>query len=416
MSFICTKRRRRKAHLAGLARALAGLGLLVLGLRAQAQVTVQTIGGGPRINSCATWVGFAGGNTYTNAQFNDPYASALDLQGNLWVADTGNSDVEEISQAGNLGAEHHHRVENREQPSSIPPSQRRRCRYRQNVDIMMPASGHLLKYDHFLNLLSEILFTDPTAIPVASALAVDGSSNVFMAFTNGMIVSFRLVDAFPAPVYTNSLVSEGQLPMHTVVSSFPWRPVALALRGDGQLAASDTLSNAIYLITTNDDSKPHSRPEETGPDGGMARRNTPNSINRMALRLPKTGAWWFAIRRTTACASSTRRTTQQPFTGHPATSGRPLSAITSRHILPGGWMGWRNHQHQRIGARTCQRHDRAGRHTLRNRTVLRFDSQRLRHGPDAVGDPGDTVGARPCGDHPLRQQHHGYKRDFESQR
>ncbi len=272
MSFICTKRRRRKAHLAGLARALAGLGLLVLGLRAQAQVTVQTIGGGPRINSCATWVGFAGGNTYTNAQFNDPYASALDLQGNLWVADTGNSDVEEISQAGNLGASitTELRIGNNLHP--FPKVNGVAVDTASNVYIMMPASGHLLKYDHFLNLLSEILFTDPTAIPVASALAVDGSSNVFMAFTNGMIVSFRLVDAFPAPVYTNSLVSEGQLPMHTVVSSFPWRPVALALRGDGQLAASDTLSNAIYLITTNDDSKPQLL---TGGNGAGWRDGTP---------------------------------------------------------------------------------------------------------------------------------------------
>ena len=39
------------------------------------------------------------GDTYTNAQFNDPYASALDSQSNLWVADTGNSDVEQITHA-----------------------------------------------------------------------------------------------------------------------------------------------------------------------------------------------------------------------------------------------------------------------------------------------------------------------------
>ncbi len=93
MSLMWTNRTR--THWAGWNRALAGLCLLVFGLRAHAQVTVETIGGGPRLNSCAAFAGFASGDTYTNAQFNDPYASALDSQGNLWVADTGNSDVEQ---------------------------------------------------------------------------------------------------------------------------------------------------------------------------------------------------------------------------------------------------------------------------------------------------------------------------------
>jgi hypothetical protein len=270
MSFICTNRTGRKTHSARWGRALAGLSLLVLGLHAHAQVTVQTIGGGPRANSCASPAGFAEGNTYTNAQFNDPYASALDSQTNLWVADTDNSDVEEISQAGNRTASitthlvivmaitnKSGKVTSYETNSHpFPKVNGIAVDSADNLYIMMPTNGLLVKYDQFLNPLSEIFFTNGSTKPMASALMVDGSSNVFMAFTNGMIVRFQLVDGYPAPVYSNNLVSGGQLPVHYIVSSFHWNPVALALRADGQLAVSDTLSNAIYLVATNDDSVP----------------------------------------------------------------------------------------------------------------------------------------------------------------
>jgi hypothetical protein len=246
-------------------RILAGLALLVFGLRAQAQVTVETIGGGPRLNSCAPFAGFAGGDTYTNAQFNDPYASALDSQSNLWVADTGNSDVEEVSQAGNRisSITTHVKIADAAEPfHPFPKVNGVAVDPGNNVYILMPANGHLRKFDPFVNPLSQIYFTNAAAVPAASALAVDASSNVFMAFSNGMIVQFRLIDATPAPSYTNSLVysngrfSPGQLAMRCVVSNFNWTPVALALRSDGQLAVSDTTSNAIYLISTNDNSTP----------------------------------------------------------------------------------------------------------------------------------------------------------------
>ncbi len=99
MSLMWTKRTR--AQCAGWGRALlACVALLGLVLRAHGQIEIQTIGGGPRLNSCAAFAGFASGDTYTNAQFNDPYACALDSKSNLWVADTGNSDMEQITFAG----------------------------------------------------------------------------------------------------------------------------------------------------------------------------------------------------------------------------------------------------------------------------------------------------------------------------
>ncbi len=121
----------------------------------------------------------------------------------------------------------------------------------------MPTNGFLVKFDPYLNILSQIYFTADKSIPMASAIAVDANSNVFLSFTNGMIVRFQLVDSAYGPVYSNSLSSgAGQLPMSIVVKSFNWKPSAMAIRSDGQIAVSDTLSNAIYLVSTNANSTP----------------------------------------------------------------------------------------------------------------------------------------------------------------
>ncbi len=126
-----------------------------------------------------------------------------------------------------------------------------------NIYAMMPTNGLLVKYDHYLNLLSEIYFTDGNSIPMASAICVDANSNVFMAFTNGMLVRFRLIDGAPPTSYSNNLATgTGQLPMQFVVPAFRWTPVSMTMRSDGLLAVSDTLSNAIYLVSTNAGSVP----------------------------------------------------------------------------------------------------------------------------------------------------------------
>ncbi len=80
--------------------ALAWLLALAASPEGRAQIAVDTIGGGVRVE-CGASHGFRGGNTWTNAQFNGPYSCALDTNGNLWVADRTNSDIEEVTQAGN---------------------------------------------------------------------------------------------------------------------------------------------------------------------------------------------------------------------------------------------------------------------------------------------------------------------------
>src|ERR1700677_856317 len=263
MSLLHTNRAGRRKLLPGLGSTLACVALLTFGLStAQSQVSVTTVGGGPR-TLCGSWAGFMGGNTWSQAQFNGPVACALDTQSNLWVADFTNADIEEISDAGNTAASattqfyvqtsvtHKGKVTYTTNFHAFPAVNGIAVDAADSVYILMAQNGTLIKYDQFRNPLSAVLFTNASFVPRASAMCLDGNSNVFLAFTNGMIIRFRLIDGFPPPVYINDLVLGGPLPVDYVVSSFAWQPAGLALLPDGQLAVSDTLNDAIYVVSTN---------------------------------------------------------------------------------------------------------------------------------------------------------------------
>jgi hypothetical protein len=259
----------KKRSRTGLSVALAGLGLLALCFGATAQVAVDTIGGGVRIE-CDPAYGFLGGNTYEAAQFNAPYGCALDTNGNLWIADKNNSDIEQVSQAGNKSASV---TTEMYATSGTAPHVVTNLHWFTNVTgvavdpgnnlyVLLPSPPLVVKYSlsaeaTSLNALSALVLTNTPASAVASALAVDGSSNVFLAFTNGVILRFQLLDSNPPPtVYTNNYALGASAAVHYVVTNFHWAPAGLALRADGSLAVSDTLSNAIYIVSTNDSSVP----------------------------------------------------------------------------------------------------------------------------------------------------------------
>jgi hypothetical protein len=226
-----------------------------------------------------------GGNTWSQAQFNGPVACALDTQSNLWVADFTNADIEEISDAGNTAASattqfyvqtsvtNKGKVTYTTNFHAFPAVNGIAVDAADSVYILMAQNGTLIKYDQFRNPLSAVLFTNASFVPRASAMCLDGNSNVFLAFTNGMIIRFRLIDGFPPPVYINDLVLGGPLPVDYVVSSFAWQPAGLALLPDGQLAVSDTLNDAIYVVSTNDNSVPKLL---TGGNGAGWRDGTPD--------------------------------------------------------------------------------------------------------------------------------------------
>ncbi len=128
-----------------------------------------------------------------------------------------------------------------------------------NLYVMLPSPPTVLKVTlatapTSLSFLGTLQFYNNPSNLVPSAMTVDGSSNVFMAFTNGVILKFQMLDTTRPP--TNYLVSYGgglSPALHFIVTNgFPWKPSGLAIMADGQLAVSDTENDAIWVVSTND--------------------------------------------------------------------------------------------------------------------------------------------------------------------
>jgi hypothetical protein len=258
---------------------LAGLALLAFVSVSQGQVSVETIGGGVR-TECGPSYGFAGGNTWTAAQFNLPYAAALDTQGDLWIADRNNADIEEVTQAGNrtssltipfFSGTNHHPLPN----VTAVALDSADCLY-------VLTTTYLFKFDDVadsfpdLNILFEIPLGAITSAP-ATAMAVvnDASTSIYISFTNnsgGTIIRIPQPYAGPQSGWYS-----------TVVNNWSFAPAGLSMRVDGQLAVSDTLNDGIYVVATNNGSTPVLVTGGYGPGfvngaAGFAMFNQPHGI------------------------------------------------------------------------------------------------------------------------------------------
>jgi hypothetical protein len=228
--------------------AAAAFAWAALAVGAWAQVSVETIGGGVR-TECGASAGFKAGNTWTNAQFDLPYATALDSQSNLWVADKTNADVEEITQAGNRAASVTYEFFSGTNKHPFPGL----------ISVAVDSSNTLYV------LTTNTLYRYPNApgsfpvldaLPVialhsfspmsATALAVanDDATNIYISFANS---SEGTIIKIPQP-YTGA--------HSVVVSNYAFIPSGLAIRSDGQLAVSDTLKSGVYVAATNTLSTP----------------------------------------------------------------------------------------------------------------------------------------------------------------
>jgi NHL repeat len=246
---------------------LAAVGGLAICLGAAAQetpVTVDTVGGGVRIE-CGPAYGFAEGNTYEDAQFNGPYSCALDTNGNLWIADLGNSDLEQVSEAGNLAESEttaYYAV------SGTAPHLMTNYHFLTNINSVVVDPGNnlyvlvpsppqvyqcsLTVQSPTINILSYLqLLGTPTNV-AATAMAVDGNSNVFLAFNNGVILKFQMLDFSPPPTVYSEGYALGATPaVQYIITGYNWLPAGMTLQADGNLAVSDLVSNAIYIVSTN---------------------------------------------------------------------------------------------------------------------------------------------------------------------
>jgi hypothetical protein len=276
-------RRRLPQALAG---AIGGLGLMAASLAVFGQnyalpnVMVTTLGGGPLIE-CGASAGFVDGSTLEDSQFNQPYATVLDQLGNLYVADTKNNAVRQVSgpSAGatsltttlplevvfttlNASGNPVH-ITNNPAAGIIGVAEDSG----NDLYLLDSSDGFLTKWDQYFNLLQGVAFTNTASSTALSAAAIavshDASTNIFVAFTNGVIVRLNFTNsAFPAPFSVVGITpgaikpAAGNPEVHYVVPGFDWKPAGITLMPSGKLAVSDLINNAIYLVDTNDNSAP----------------------------------------------------------------------------------------------------------------------------------------------------------------
>jgi hypothetical protein len=233
---------------------LAAFALLAFVSVSRGQVSVETIGGGVRVE-CGSSAGFVAGDTWTVAQFNQPYATALDSQGDLWIADLKNSDVEEVTQAGNRTSSLTYQYAAGSNKHPFPNVIGVALDSANNLYVL--TTTNLSKYGDVtasfppsLNLQLSLplgAFTSAPANATAITVVNDTDTNIYISFTNGL---GGTIVRIPQPYAGASSVG-------TIVANGPFAPAGLAMQVDGQLAFSDTLSNAIYVVATNNGSTPH---------------------------------------------------------------------------------------------------------------------------------------------------------------
>ena len=170
-------------------------------------------------------------------------------QGDLWVADLNNADIEEVTQAGNRTSSLTYEYASGSNKHPFPNVVGVAVDGSDNLYVLTTTT--LYKFDDVavsfpnLNLLFEISLSSFSSAP-ASAITVvnDAKTNIYISFTNGL---FGTIVRIPQP-YAGSF--------STVVGSYSFAPAGLSVREDGQLAVSDTLGDGIYVVNTNSSSTP----------------------------------------------------------------------------------------------------------------------------------------------------------------
>lgn len=229
---------------------LAGIALLTTTSIASAQVSVATIGGGPR-TECGNTAGFAGGVTYTHSQFHYPSATAVDSLGDLWVADTDNSAIEWITQAGNKTSSVTFQYSSGGNLHKFPNVIGLAIDAGDNLYVL--TTTNLTKFIDVTGSLPNLnpefsipLSTFSSSPATAIAVANDANTNIYISFSGGPTGTIvQIPQPFPSsPLFT------------TIVSQYAFSPGGLAVRDDGQLAISDVLNNGIYVVPTVAESSP----------------------------------------------------------------------------------------------------------------------------------------------------------------
>ncbi|MDB6056191.1 MAG: hypothetical protein JWO95_35 [Verrucomicrobiales bacterium] len=158
--------------------AALSVALLSFALNASAEVDVQTLGGG-RLTAGGHDYGNADGNTYTQAQYNTPWATALDSSGNMFMADRLNNSIRKISFIGNLqNSQTATYLSNLSAPIGVVVDSA------DNLYVLT-SDNVIRKYNLYKNLVSSNYLGNVSG-PSAMTLAPNGSS-LYVCYTSGSI-------------------------------------------------------------------------------------------------------------------------------------------------------------------------------------------------------------------------------------
>ncbi len=206
---------------------------------------LDSIGGGPIPGKYTAANGYHDGNTFNGTQFDGPVGTAIDSQGNLFIADKNNNAIRKVLLAGdtansytitflNFPTNVAYMNSNQVVAVATDPSD--------NVYVVTRGtSSALYKYNSFANPIYSMPLASFGTNPTALALQISGPTNIFITFTNSATVSLLNVvqSTDGLSIVTNKTV---------VTPAFNWRPSGLAVKLNGDLLVSDLASNAIYLV------------------------------------------------------------------------------------------------------------------------------------------------------------------------
>lgn len=183
---------------------------------------VETIGGGPRQGSKGS-SGKRNGNTFLDSQFNDPFAAALDRQGNLYIADRANGLIRKITTPGASNSVTTTLISGLDKPVDVATDQDN------NIYVLTQGDGAIRRYRPSGRLRAEVAsgLSNPTA------LAVDSDKNIYVAELGGNVIRI--------------LAATGDFDPDFLISDLN-QPRGLALLDDNTLAISDSGNNQVHVI------------------------------------------------------------------------------------------------------------------------------------------------------------------------
>jgi hypothetical protein len=187
-------------------------------LKAANPPIVKTLGGGPnQLNRHRS--GSANGDTLNVAKFRNPYAVAVDTNGNLLVADRSNGKIRRISKPGDADSLTSTFISGLRTPVGVAVDS---SNY---VYVVTFRDDRLRVFDGNGTLVRSV-----RGLRKPTALALDADGNVYVTQLNGNVQKV-------APDDSVTLITAG-------FSS----PRGIAVTPDGQLVVSETGNHAIYLV------------------------------------------------------------------------------------------------------------------------------------------------------------------------